>query len=86
MKMLWSSIRSIINVESAGLNNISQIVQDGKIISNPKEIAQSFNKYYFVNVASILDKDISRVKNTFLINYLGDRNSESFFVSPNKRK
>ena len=47
MKMLWSGIRSIINVKNARLNNnISQIVQDGKIISNPKEIAQSFNQYF----------------------------------------
>ena len=43
IKMLWSGIRSIIDVRNAKLNNISQIAQDGKIISNPKEIAQSFN-------------------------------------------
>ena len=36
MKMLWSGIRYIFNVKNARLNKISQIVQDGKIISNPK--------------------------------------------------
>ena len=39
MKTLWSGIRSLINVKNARLNNISQIVQDGKINSDPTEIA-----------------------------------------------
>ena len=78
--MLWFGIRSIINVEKARLNNISQIVQDGKFIISPKEIAQPFNQY-FVNVASNLDKDILLAKICSL-DYLGDRSSVSFFVSP----
>ena len=61
MKILWSGIGSIINVTNARLNNISQIVQDGKIISNPTEIALSFNQY-FVIVASNPDKYIPRTK------------------------
>ena len=83
MKMLWSGIRSIINVKNARLNNISQIVQDGKIVSNPKEIAQSFNQS-FVYVASSLDKDIPRTTK-FPLDYLGNRNSAFFFVSPTDR-
>ena len=83
MKMLWSGIRSIINVKNARLNNILQIVQDGKIISNLKEIAQSFNQY-FVNVASNIDKDIPRTKKC-PFDYLGNRSSASFFVSPTDR-
>ena len=83
MKMLWSGIRFIINIKNARLNNISQIVQDGKIISNPKEITQSFNQY-FVNVASNIDKDIPRTKKCPL-DYLGNRSGASFFVSPTDR-
>ena len=78
--MLWSGIRSIINVKNARLNNISQIVHDGKIISNPKKNAHSFNQY-FVNVASNLNKDIPWTKKCSLY-YLGNRSSVSFFVSP----
>ena len=47
MKKLWSGIRSIINVKNNRLNNISQIVQNGKVIKNPQDIA--FNQY-FVNI------------------------------------
>ena len=78
--MLSFGIRSIINVENARLNNMSQIVQDDKIISNLKEIAQSFNQY-FVNVASNFDKDIPRTKICSL-DYLGDRSSVLFFLYP----
>ena len=35
MKMLWSGIRSIINVKNNRLNNTSQTVQNGKVIKNP---------------------------------------------------
>ena len=61
MKMLWTGIRSIINVKNARLNNISQIIQAGKTINDPGEMAKSFN-HYFVNVASNLDNEIPRTK------------------------
>ena len=38
MKMSWYSIRSIINVKNAGLNNISQIVQMVKLLAIPKKL------------------------------------------------
>ena len=42
--MFWLGIRSIINVKNNRLNNISQIVQNGKIIKNPPDIAEAFNQ------------------------------------------
>ena len=50
MKMLWSGIKSIINVKNNRLNSISQLVQNGNAIKNPQDIAQALNQY-FVNIA-----------------------------------
>ena len=55
IKMLWNGIRSIINVQNSKFNNISQIIQNGQIIKNPKDIAESLNQY-FVNVADNIRK------------------------------
>ena len=80
MKMLWSGIRSIINVKNNRLNNISQIVQNGKVIKNPQDIAQAFDQY-FVNIAQNIDKEIPRTRKCPL-DYLGARTAESCFISP----
>ena len=80
MKMLWSGIRSIINAKNNRLNNISQIVQNGKVIKNPQDIAQAFNQY-FVNIAQNIDKEIPRTRKR-PSDFLGARTSESFFISP----
>ena len=80
MKKLWSGIRSIINVKNNRLNNISQIVQNGKVIKNPQDIAQAFNQY-FVNIVHNIDKEIPRTRKCSL-DYLAARTAESFFISP----
>ena len=41
MKMLWSGIKSIINIKNNRFYNISQIVQNGKVINNPRDMAQA---------------------------------------------
>ena len=78
--MLWNGIRSIINVQNYKFNNISQIIQNGQINKNLKDIAESFNQY-FVNVADNIDKEIPRRRKCPL-DYMGVRNISSFFVSP----
>ena len=50
MKMLWTGIRSIINIKRRKFCNISQLVQNGGTVQNPKDIATILNKY-FVNIA-----------------------------------
>ena len=54
MKMLWSGIRSIINIKNKKMFNISQLVQNGKVVQDPKQIAQIFN-IFFINVAAQID-------------------------------
>ena len=54
MKMLWTGIRSIISIKSRKFCNISQLVQNGVTVQNPKDIATILNKY-FVNIAGKID-------------------------------
>ena len=68
MKMLWSGIRSVINIKQSTLSGIPQLIVDSNKISEPKEIAPALNKY-FVNVPH---KDIPRTKRSPM-DYLNDR-------------
>ena len=80
MKMLWSGIKSIINIENNKFHNISQIVQNGVAINDPKEIVKVFN-HYFTNIASKIDNEIPRSRKS-PSDYLGNKCESSFFLSP----
>ena len=60
--------------------NISQLVQNGKVVQDPKQIAQIFNNF-FINVATQIDSDIPRTRKSPL-DYLGCKLEHSFFLSP----
>ena len=81
MKKLWSGIRSIINVSSKSGYCISQLIQDGKEIDDPKKMANIFNKF-FVNVSQI-EKVTSGIPRTrkCCLDYLKQRNDKSLFLS-----
>ena len=55
--MLLTGIRSIITIKSQNfcIGNISQLVQNGKTVQNPKDTATVFNQY-FVNIDSKIDE------------------------------
>ena len=80
MKMLWTGIRLIINIKSRKICNISQLVQNGETVQNPKDIATILNKY-FVNIAGKIDDEILRTRKSPL-DYLGGKIDSSFFLSP----
>ena len=78
MKKLWSGIRSIINIKHKTTLNISQLVTDGTVVTDPEHIASAFNRY-FVNVPQQVDKAVPRTKKS-PIDYLKDRNGHSIFL------
>ena len=82
--MLWSGIRSVINIKQSTLYGIPQLIVDSNKITEPKEIASSLNKY-FVNVPQQINKDIPRTKK-FPMDYLNDRVGNSFLLSPANAK
>ena len=69
MKILWTGIRSIINIKSKQFYSISQLVQNGEIVKKSKEIANILNNY-FVNIAGKIDSEIPRTRKSPL-DYLG---------------
>ena len=69
--MLWSGIRSVINIKQSTLSGISQLIVNSNKITEPKEIASALNKY-FVNVPQQINKDIPRSKKSPM-DYFNDR-------------
>ena len=52
MKNLWSGIKCIINTKSKNsVQNISQLIVNGKTHQDPQEMANVFNNF-FVNVSN----------------------------------
>ena len=80
MKMLWSGIRSIINVTSNVGISISSLDQNGVKVEEPKTMANIFNNV-FVDTAHKINEKIPRTRKSPL-DYLSCKNSDSFFVSP----
>ena len=75
MKNLWTGIKSIINTKSKNsLQSISQLTANGEIIQDPQKMAN-------VSVSSQVCSEIPRTKKAPL-DYLKNRNLNSFFISP----
>ena len=74
--MKMSGIRSIINIKNNKMFNISQLVHDGKVVQDPKQIAKIFNNF-FINIAA----KIPRTRKSPL-DYLGCKLELSIFLSP----
>ena len=55
MHNIWKGINEIVNIKTKVLNSPSTIKSNGKTISDPKEIATSFNNY-FTNIAEDIIK------------------------------
>ena len=81
MKSLWAGVNSIINSKSRkSVQNISQLVVNGKTYSDPQKMVSIFNNF-FVNVSIQVCSEIPRTKKSPL-EYLMKRNSSSFFIKP----
>ena len=81
MKMLWSGIRSIVNVKTKNqLSQISHLLENGKQVDDPVKMANMFNNY-FVNVGGNIDKSIPRSRKSPMA-YLLDRIPNSIFLTP----
>ena len=81
MKMLWSGIRSIVNVKTKSqLSQISHLLENGKQVDDPIKMANMFNNY-FVNVGGNIDKSIPGTRKP-LMDYLFNRIPNSIFLAP----
>ena len=81
MKVLWTGIKSIVDVNSeTQFSPISHLMDNGIRINDPVKMANIFNNY-FVNVGSQIDKTIPRTKK-FPTDYLKNRVPELMFLAP----
>ena len=80
MKMLWSDIKSMMNMKAKSqLSQISHLPDNGKRIYDPVKLANIFD-HYFVNVGANIDKSIFRTKKS-PTDYLKNRKSNSLFLT-----
>ena len=82
MKQLWSGIKLVMSIrKSSNVNVISNLKdENGNITSDPAVIANIFNKY-FVNVSHDITKNLP-ISNKSPLNFMADRNGNSFFTAP----
>jgi len=78
LKNTWKGINNLINVKNKTKGEFSSIVVDGKLISEPKEIANKYNSY-FSTIASKLRDKINTGNQNFK-SYLRNRVDKSFFI------
>ena len=78
MKNLWSGIKCIINTKSKNsVQNIFQLIVNGKTHQDPQEMANVFNNF-FVSVSNQVCSGIPRTRKSPL-DYLKERSPHSFY-------
>ena len=81
LRKIWIGIKEIINVKSKNLNSINCISVENKLITNSKDIANSFNTY-FSNIAENLLNERTYHGNKTFDEYLNNPLPNSFAFRP----
>ena len=76
LQMIWKGIKEVINIKSKSFSQPNCIIEKGtnKTITEPKEIATSFNKYFTSIAEDILNKR----------KYTGNKNHKEYLRNPNR--
>ena len=80
IKKIWSGIREIVNIRNNISTKITQLIINGKIIDNPKDVANQLNDF-FVNVGPLTESSIPRSENISPNKFLKKRNQFDFFLA-----
>ena len=80
IKETWKGIRNLINVSKKSTNSINKLVDNGKEVTNPIEMADIMNNFY-VNIGKNVEKKIPKANKTFL-HYLTNRNPFNIVLNP----
>ena len=80
LRLVWQTMKEIINMKKKSDESISSLLIDGQIIASAIEIPNYFNNF-FTSVAVKINKNIVKSKKTHL-SYLGHENSNTIFLSP----
>ena len=77
LRNTWRGIKSIINLDKSS-SSPNSLIKENKLISDPKEVATEFNKY-FSNIAENLQSQIHTEGQNFQ-NYLKNPNENTIFL------
>ena len=69
LRLVWQTIKEIINMKKKSDSSISSLLIDGQIISSAKEISNNFNNFLEVLLYIIINKNIvkSKKKNILIL-------------------
>ena len=80
IKMLWGVLRSLIGKKNDKSFTSDCFLIDGKMVTDPHIISEGFCKFY-TNMSKNLADKISRSNRSF-VDYMGQANDNSLFLSP----
>jgi len=80
IKNTWKGIKSIIKINSSNRNQPNSLLVNNKLVSEPKQVAETFNEY-FSSIAEKLQKKIKHVSKNFS-SFLQNPNPYNFFIMP----
>ena len=80
IKNTWKGIKSIISLKDNKKSHPNSILFKNKLLSKPKEVANTFNDY-FSSIATELQSKIHNNNKNFK-DFLGTPNPHSFFINP----
>ena len=75
LQKIWKGIKEIINIKSKNYTQPTCIIDNGKTLTEPKDIANSFNKYY----ASIAEDILKKRK------YNGNKSFADYLQNPSEQ-
>ena len=80
IKKTWEGIRKIVNTKNTINYGISQLNINGKIIEEPKDIANSVNDF-FVNVGPETEKNVPKINHISPVKFLKNRNNFTLVIA-----
>ena len=83
IKNTWKGIKTLININSTVKDHPTSLLTKKGLISQPKEIANTFN-VYFSTIAKELQGKIYHRGHDFNL-YLKNKNEHNFFINPTNR-
>ena len=80
IKKTWKGIKSIININNKNISQLTSLMDNNILITEPKKVANIFNDY-FSSIAKKLQNNIYDNGQDFKM-YLENRNEYNFFINP----
>ena len=81
LRKVWQGIKEIINIKNKSSDSPSCIIENGKLISDPFEVSNSFNSYYSSIAGNILERRKYTGDGNFL-KYMPNSQPNSIVIAP----